>query len=266
MFPLFTTRFPDSADELQRLMNDSLRRVFITPRDPVKVDAPQFPAIEALTVTLDGAELRSDPPPPARTTPRSDTTIAVRKFTMNGQEVAIGPAPFDVQLDADELQFAPGETDNGEIVLIPESAAAGRLQIEVAVAALEQLIATVAAREAGKHGVTIDSVRLQLRQFGERSLGADVHVRARKLFLSASVRITGQLEIDGELNARVSGLRCNGEGMVANIACGVLAPQLARVDGKQFSLMALPLGEIRLRDLRITTGERLTVTADFGRA
>jgi hypothetical protein len=35
------------------------------------------------------------------------------------------------------------------------------------------------------------------------------------------------------------------------------------MNGRNFSLMALPLGELKLRDLRIATGPELRVTAQF---
>jgi hypothetical protein len=94
----------------------------------------------------------------------------------------------------------------------------------------------------------------------------EVRLRARKLFLSASIRITGQLDLDGELNAKISGLKCEGDGAIAAVACGVLDPHLRKLDGREFPLMSLPLGEIRLRDVRLAVGDKLSVTAEFGSA
>ena len=58
----------------------------------------------------------------------------------------------------------------------------------------------------------IDNVQLKLRQTNERSLAAEVHLRARKLFLSASIRVTGQLDLDDQLNLKISDLNCTGDG------------------------------------------------------
>ena len=109
----------------------------------------------------------------------------------------------------------------------------------------KRLIAKIAKDEAGKHGVTIENVQLTARTTSPRSLEAEVRLRARKLFLSASIRVTGQLDLDSELNARISGLKCKGDGAIAAIACGVLDPHLQKLDGREFPLMSLPLGEIR---------------------
>ena len=86
------------------------------------------------------------------------------------------------------------------------------------------------------------------------------------MFLSTSLRITGQVDLDEELNARISGLDCTGEGAMGGIACGVLKPHLEKIDGRQFSLMSLPLGEVRLRDVQIAAGDKLSITAEFGSA
>ena len=73
------------------------------------------------------------------------------------------------------------------------------------------------------------------------------------------------MAIDEQLNARLSGLECAGEGTLGTLACGFIAPHLARFNGREFSLMALPLGEVKLRDVRIAAGRELRVTAQFGR-
>jgi hypothetical protein len=91
-------------------------------------------------------------------------------------------------------------------------------------------------------------------------------LRAKKLFLSTSLRITGQLDLDEELNARISGLDCTGDGAIASVACGVLKPHLQKLERREFPLMSLPMGEVRLRDVRIAVGDKLSITADFGAA
>ena len=112
--------------------------------------------------------------------------------------------------------------------------------------------------------MTVEAVRIELRARTERALDIVVQVRAKKLFLSAAVRISGSVEIDEQLNARLSGLECAGEGTLGTLACGFIAPHLQRFNGREFSLMALPLGEVKLRDVRIAAGPELRVTATFG--
>jgi hypothetical protein len=105
-----------------------------------------------------------------------------------------------------------------------------------------------------------------LLQKNARSLAVEVRLLARKLFLSASIRVTGQLELDDQLNLKIFDLNCTGDGGIATLACGILKPYLQKIDGREFPLMSLPLGEIRLRDIRLVVGDELVVTAEFGSA
>jgi hypothetical protein len=178
--------------------------------------------------------------------------------------MSVGPAAIDFLLEAQNLDLHRAPGADGDVVLVAHRAAQGGIEIAASPSDIEALIAEVAKTEAGKHGVAIDSVQLTLRSNSPRSLAAEVRLRAKKLFLSASIRITGQVDLDEALNAKLSGLDCAGDGALAGIVCGVLKPQLQKLDGRDFPLMSLPLGEIRLRDVQIATGDKLSVTAEFG--
>jgi hypothetical protein len=188
----------------------------------------------------------------------------IDSFRVTASPFSVGPASVDFQLNAQGVALHRAHDRNGQLLLLLHNAADGRVEISLPVSDLEALIAEVAKAEAGRHGVNIDSVQLTLRARDARSLAAEVRLRAKKLFVSASIRITGQLDLDGQLNAKISGLDCSGEGAIASVACGVLKPHLQKLDGREFSLMSLPLGEVRLRDVRIAVEDRLSVTAEFG--
>ena len=125
---------------------------------------------------------------------------------------------------------------------------------------------TRALAAAAVQGVTIENVRIALQTRDDRALEVVVQVRAKKLFLSAKVRLSGGVAIDEQLNARLSGLTCTGEGALGSLACGFLTPHLQRFDGREFSLLALPLGEVKLRNVRVAAGDELRVSAQFGSA
>lgn len=264
VFPLFTKTFPGSADELTERLNDSLQRIFLVPAQPVSVTAPDYPTIAELTVSLDGAQLRGDPPRPVMASGTAGPPMRVEQFAVSGRDVVIAGASVDVSINAEGVRLNANAASDGNLVLNVAGAAAGQVQVSASLRAVETLIAQVAKHEAAIHGVTIDSVQLQLQARGPRSVTAEVRLRARKLFLSASIRIAGELAIDEKLTARLSALRCEGDGAIASVACGVLTPHLQRLNGREFSLMALPLGDIRLRDVRLAVGDQIAVTAEFG--
>jgi hypothetical protein len=80
------------------------------------------------------------------------------------------------------------------------------------------------------------------------------------------LRVTGQLDLDDQLNLKVSDVKCAGDGGIAALACGILQPYLKKIDGRKFPLMSLALGEIRLRDVRLAVNDDVSITAEFGSA
>lgn len=266
MFPLKTTTLPSSAEGLERLLNESLRRVFDVEADPVTIRDASYPNLAEIKISLDGASLRPDPPRPQLISGKTSPALQVDSLAIHASALSIGPATVALSLSARAMQLGQGRDSNDEIVLSAMSVAEGQIEISTALAQLEEVVAKIAKDQAGKHGVSIENVQLTARTTSPRSLEAEVRLSARKLFLSASIRVTGQLDLDSELKARISGLKCTGDGAIAALACGILDPHLQRLDGREFPLMSLPLGEIRLRDVRLGVSDKLSVTAEFGSA
>lgn len=266
MFSLKSTTIPSSAEALERLLNESLRRVFDVEADPVTIRDASYPNLAEINISLDGARLRPDPPRPQSISGKTSPALQVGQLAVRAAALSIGPATVELSLSARAMHLGQGKDSNDEIVLSAVSVAEGKIDISAPLADLEDVIAQIAKDQAGKHGVTIDKVQLTLREKSSRSLEAEVRFRAQKLFMSASIRITGRLDLDDKLNAKISGLKCKGDGAIAAIACGVLDPHLQKLDGREFSLMSLPLGEIRLRDVRLGVSDKLSVTAEFGSA
>jgi hypothetical protein len=264
MFPLKTDTLPINAADLARDLNESLRDLFQLQNDPVTIREVSYPHLASLAVSLDGAQLRGEPPSVPSPTGGSAPALTVDSFAAKGSHISVGPAAVDFALEAKDVHLHRAIDSHGNVVLMLHSAANGRIEVSASRAGLEALIAEMAKTEAGKHGVAIDSVQLTLRSNSQRSLAAEVRLRAKKLFLSTSLRITGQVDLDEELNAKISGLDCSGEGAIAGVACGVLKPHLEKIEGREFSLMSLPLGEVRLRDVQITAADKLSITAEFG--
>jgi hypothetical protein len=266
MFPLKTNTLPASAAELARQLNESLRDLFHLSNDPVNIREVSYPHLASLVVNLDGARLEGPPPPVPSIGAERSPALTVDSFTVKGSQVSLGPAGVDFALTAEKLALQRASGADGNVVLLLQSAADGRIEVSALPSEIEALIGEVARTEAGKQGVAIDNVQLALRSNSHRSLAAQVRLRAKKLFLSTTLQITAQVDLDEELNATVSGLDCTGDGAMASMACGVLKPHLEKMNGRTFSLMSLPLGEVRLRNVQIAAGDKLTITAEFGNA
>jgi hypothetical protein len=266
VFPLYTTDFPSSASDLERLLNHSLQRIFAIEAAPVSIRDASYPHLEEIRISLDGARLRSNPPRPPSICGQISPALQVDRLSLSALALSIGPAPIDLSLSARTINFVQGKDSDEQVVLSLESAVDGKIELSIAQTDLAALITAVAQDQASKQGITIDTAQLDLRQMNSHSLAVQVRLRIRKLFLSASIGITGQLDLDDQLNLKVSDLNCSGSGTIASLACSILTPYLRKIDGRELPLMSLPLGEVRLRDVHLTVGDKLCITAEFGSA
>ncbi|MFN2507291.1 MAG: hypothetical protein ABR589_00780 [Chthoniobacterales bacterium] len=264
MFPLHTKTFPPTSAELAQLLNQSLSRVFFVNQDPVSLRGDFYPELELLDINLDRAKLRPKPPRPPAVSGARTAALQVRELRLKGSQLTIGPANADLRLRARDVRLDQARDSAEEIVLVLQSAAQGEVELSTRKSELEAAIAALASHEAGKQGVTIEDVSVTLRDRGPRSVSGEVQLKARKLFFSTVIRIAGNLDLDEQLNATVSGLTCKGDGAIGTLACGVLSPHLQKLNGRTFPLMALPLGDVRLRDVRISAADVITISAEFG--
>ena len=264
MFPLHSRTFPASAPDLARLLSESVRALFIVRDDPVRIQETAYPELASLHLCLDHAELRPNPPRPPEVTGDSVPALSVAELQLTASQLSIGPATGDLRLIARNVDFDYARDSAGEIVLLLRSAATGEVEVSAETSQLEAAIAAVARHEAGKQGVTIEEVQLTVHERGPRGLSGELRLQARKLFFSTVVHIAADLDLDQQLNAVISGLTCKGDGAIGALACGVLSPHLQKLNGRSFPLLALPLGEIRLRDVQLSAAGAIRVTAQFG--
>jgi len=266
MFPLQTKSLPPNVDALRAALEEGLRQVIVPARQMVSVEDKNYPNLAALRLTLDDAQASERARRPARPIGAIEPGLQVEDFQISGRPISIQGAKIEFACTGREVRIDQARDESGNVLLLVQDAASGQVEVAVRPTDLEALILAGAKAQAAKHGVNVESVRIEMNARSERSIDVVVHVAAKKLFLNATIRISGSLAIDEHLNAKLSSLECTGEGTLGTIACGFIAPHLVRFNGRNFSLMALPLGEMKLRDLRIAADDKLRVTAQFGHA
>ena len=267
MLPLHRKQFPSSKDELAQALNEALRRLAPKSNPLCDVRSRVFPYIDEIAINLDREQFDSLPPATSRavggeTKPAFDAAVV----TLSARNISVHGVPMDVRMEAYDVVFHKGEDANGEAVLLLQKARDGHIVISAAQLALEEAMTRIGGREARRHGIAIEQVRLSMRARGRRSLCADIRVQARKLLFRTSIEIYGQLDIDDDFVAKISQLKCKGDGAIGSLACNALEPYLQQLNGKTFSLKSLPLGEIQLRDIHIAVADTVALTIDFGSA
>src|SRR5881394_1704862 len=95
VFPLYTANFPSSALDLERLLNRGLQRIFSIDADPVRVRDASYPHLEEIGVCLDGARLRSNPPPPVSICGEISPALRVDQLSLSAEALSIGPASIN---------------------------------------------------------------------------------------------------------------------------------------------------------------------------
>lgn len=268
MFSLGTVPFPPTADALCEALKLSIAELVQSPGGPrVRIEDRNYPDLSAIRIDLDGAHVGDRlPPPPPIPAGKVEAALETDHLEISARPFRIQNASVEFHCEAQKVKIAQARDETGNLLLLLKDADSGKLDLSIAVADLERLVKTTITDLAGKQGIVLEDVRLQLKTRSQRCLDAQLQVRARKLFLNTQLRLSGSLEIDNQFTARIFNLDCAGEGTLGTLACGFLAPKLQQLNQREFSLLTLPIGEVKLRDVRIAVGDKLHASAEFGSA
>lgn len=168
-----------------------------------------------------------------------------------------------VQFQADDVRLDVNKNASGQLAPSLASARNGLILLELTRSELEAMLLAFAQAGAAEQGVKVDSVELTLSAAGERTVQASVRVKAKKGFIPVTVTVNGRADVDERLNATVSGLTCQGEGMVGPMVAGMIGAKLAGYNGKAFPLAGDALRTVRLGGLKVEAGDPLRVSATF---
>ena len=165
-----------------------------------------------------------------------------------------------------DVVFHKGADANGDAVMLIHRAREGQLALSAGQLELEEAIVRIAGAKARLYGVDLEQVRLAMRARSRRSLAADIKIQAKKFFARANIDIYAQLDISNEFVAKVSELRCKGDGKLGSFACAALAPFFEKLKSNTFPLKSLPLDGLQIHDVHIAVADTVELTVDFGSA
>jgi hypothetical protein len=256
MLPLAGRDFPNSRDELLAALTDGLSQVATLPaaRQVVEADSGSYPALRTLKIDLTEARVR-DAYQPAKPVGEAQSGITVARLDILGRPVYSGTAAIHYEVALTEARLDFQCDARGRNILIPVDAQSGRVSVRMSQADFEALLLCQARATAGRHGITVESLQWSWQNQGDRSLGAQARVATSKrlgfVTIPAVVRGGGQFHIDEQLNARISGVSCQGEGLVGTLIVALAQRRLRRLEGAIVPLASYSLGQLKLRDLKI---------------
>src|SRR2546423_11142094 len=146
MFPLHTKTLPPDAVELRQALEESLRRVISAPSEMVSIEEKQYPQLEALRVSLDGARVSDQSPRPAPHVGEIEPALRVERFEVSGRPVFVEGAAINFACNAQEVQIGQGRDAGGNLLLLLQRAANGNVEISLSIADLDRLFETGAKR------------------------------------------------------------------------------------------------------------------------
>jgi hypothetical protein len=265
MFLLPRDKLPATPDALAEAMEEALRPFASRREQMVTVRGTDLNNLDLIAVDLSGAIIDPHHRPKIPKGSRSEPAISIRELSVAGDPVSVLDNQLTFRLDASNVDLDQRVGSDGKVLLLLRNAGSGNIRFAAARAQLEGVIAKAAAIAAQKQGVTIERVELDLAPRATRAVDIRVTVTARKLFFRAVLHLTGSIAISDDLVATVSDLRCQGDGTIAALACAAITPYFTRIERRAFPLSALPMGEVRLRDVAfVVDSEQIVVTAQFG--
>lgn len=260
---------PPDAPTLSRALADSIHRHFEgTHGQTVRVEDKAFPNVALLSVDFTSARVHPDrrPPSPAAVVSRKSGIIADRLLIAAHPLEIEDVGAIDLRLEAEDVDLQLWTDAEQRHWLVPHRSRHGHADLRLSPEDVRGLFLHGAEMAAEEHGVIIHESDLQLTPAGESSVNVFAHVVAHKMFLRASLRFQGRMRIDDQLQAHFSSLSCAGDGTLGQIASSFIQPHLAKLESQSFPLLALQIGDIRLRhaEVNVDAHGALHVSARFG--
>jgi len=263
MLPLSAESTPTTPAELTEALRRGFKDLGLEPRQ-LDLQGETLLQIPSLRIDLSESRLTREFRSP-NLDAGSDQDVNIDQFDLLGAPLYFEGAPAELRLSASGVKAGMQVTD-GHGWLVPVSAASGHVSVEATREALESFLHSFAVVTAKKQGFEVKKTRLDFTQEGPRAVSFRAEVTAKVFVMSASLALTGKLAIDDDLNAKLSNLALEGDGMILKLAGSYAKPHLDKLEGRAFPLMAFTAGGLRLHDVELTAGKSLRVQAKFGAA
>ncbi|QOV91118.1 hypothetical protein [Humisphaera borealis] len=270
ILPLSESVVPPTGGQLADSMLSAWIKAFTFP-DAAKVVTligGRYPAIDVMRVDLsDAVAIPKAKRPSVGELKPSVQSLWVSDFSLVAEPLRSkeSDSQANMQITASGVRFDVQKSKDGMPLLMMADAGSGTLHFDTLTRDLEKSMLT-AAKERGSRGlVSVRNISLDFKSVGPRSIDAVMHVSTLVGFIPAGMKFTARVDIDDQMNATIYNLTAEGDEALGPLIVQFIRPSLAKYDGKTKPLMSFPNPEVKLKDVQISAGERITLDAVFGK-
>ena len=257
MLPLAGSDFPASLETLVASLRAGLGGRGVLAKD-IRANG-EWPRLAELAIDLTGAQLSRDTRF-AQTGAETQAGVTIERLSIVAAPLHFEATPVRVDVVANQAACAFASGPALQLV----RAGSGSVAIEAQRADLEVALKKIATAVLAKQGVDVKAAHLELTERGSRALSFRAEITAKAFLMTARVAVTGHLDVDENLNLRVSHLATSGDGMIANLAGGFLRPRFLEIEKRVIPLAAYSIAGVKLHGVRIGGGNALRLEAQFG--
>ena len=270
VFPLGDGAMPDDAQSLCAALQEGWKTAIVVP-DPEKaviIAGGVYPSVASMLIDFSDGRVRpsdrNNKSGKIEINNKVERNLQVEHLEVRGEPVLLRSTRMNMRLTADTAQIDLERDRHGKPVMMLAKAKSGTLSFDVSRADAESLVLHDAREMASHYGVSIESIKIIIFPETPRSIQASVYVETKIAFIPAGMLFQAHITIDDSMNARISGLACEGDEALGPLIVHFLRPSLARYNGKTHPLMSFPADKMKLRDVAVRVDDSLHLTAAFG--
>ena len=269
LFPMTKAIPPQTPEMLASSMEQAWGTRLDVPEgsDLVRIEgAESYPHVGAMTIDLSDVSVPTKSKE-RKLKPRGAPVGAVHVDSLElvARPLLVQQAKLVIGMTASDAKFEIRRDKKGHPMLALAGAEDGRVSLEVSRKDIDRLLLQSARESAGKYGVSVDSTKLKLAMIDGKSLRVDLKVNLRvAAVLPAGLRFKARMDLDDQLNGKITRLSCEGDQLLGPLISGVINPALEKYEGKKRPLVGFAFGKMKLKDLQIDVEDGFKLEAAFG--
>lgn len=267
VFALGEGRMPQDSRELSVALSEGWKNGITLP-DPEKavfIDGGNYPSVGTLRIDFSQGRLKqTSKKDKIEVNNKVEKNLQVEHLEVKGQPMLLQKAQLNMRLVADDARIDMERDRRGRPVMLLAQARSGTLDLDVSRSDAEALMLQNAREMASPYGVTVEKMQLAIVPQTPRSVQALLYVQTKVGFIPAGMLFQAHVTVDNAMNAKITGLTCEGDEALGPLIVHFLRPALAKYNNITRPLVSFPPGNMQLRDVAVRVDDGLHLNAAFG--